>query len=308
MRMLHPPYQLTLHDRSSRAGSAMSEGTPSPDLSHLPNNVHSYLAALRDALLVALGTDEVLQLYLIGSASYALGYTPGQSDLDITVITRTRVDQATLARVPAACSHAVLPCPAEKLELVIYAYEAVHLDHPASPYDIALNYNTGRSLPRDHIRYGSNPDDSPHWFILDIAAAHAHNIPLLLGPAFSDVFTPQLRRQQVLDALLMSVHWHTQNEPTSANAVLNACRGWRWAVTGVFGSKVEGGKFALPLLAGKAARAVEAALAYRMGGIADGIASTDAGKLYGAIASALHDAGGETGSTRIADPKLEHSS
>ena len=34
-----------------------------------------------------------------------------------------------------------------------------------------------------------------------------------------------------------SLAWHQDHEPTSPNAVLNACRAWRYAVTGELGSK-----------------------------------------------------------------------
>jgi hypothetical protein len=170
----------------------------------------------------------------------------------------------------------------------------VHLDHPALPYNISLNYNTGRTLPRDHVRYGNNPDDSPHWFILDIAAAHANNLPLLDGPAFSDIFKPPLTRRQVLEALQTSLQWHIENEATSANAVLNGCRGWRWAFQGVFGSKLEGGKYALSRLSGKAKQAkqaVQTAVEMRTGAGARGhVERRDAEALYALIASELQHA------------------
>ncbi|WVQ92259.1 hypothetical protein IAS59_006068 [Cryptococcus gattii] len=242
-------------------------GDPLHGLLHLPDDVRTYLAALRDALLGALSVQEVLQIYLIGSASYTSGYISGQSDLDVAVVTRSP----------------------DKLELVVYAYEAVHLDHPALPYKISLNYNTGRSLPQDHVRYGNTPDDSPHWFILDIAAAHANNLALLDGPAFSDIFTPRLGRRQVLDALQTSLQWHIEHEPTSANAVLNACRGWRWAGQGVFGSKLEGGKYALSRLNGKTEQVVQTAIDMRTGAGTKG-GSGDVETLYVLIASELQDA------------------
>ena len=270
----------------------MERPPPPCDLSDLPDDVQSYLAALRDALLAALGVEQVLQIYLVGSASYPSGYISGRSDLDVAVVTRTQLDQVALSRIPELCSHGALPCPADKLELVIYAYEAIH-GRTALPYDISLNYNTGRALPRDHIRFGNNPDDSPHWFILDIAAAHAHNVALLARPDFAEVFTPQLEPQQVLDALLMSLRWHMTHEPTSANAVLNACRAWRWSDEGVFGSKTEGGDFALSRLSDPAAQVVRSALAFRMSpgaGAGSGETSKEAaGDLYGIIASALGD-------------------
>lgn len=281
------------HSRDCTKGESQpivaSMGDPLHGLLHLPDDVRTYLAALRDALLGALSVQEVLQIYLVGSASYTSGYISGQSDLDVAVVTRSRLEESTLARVPEFCSHVALPCPADKLELVVYAYEAVHLDHPALPYKISLNYNTGRSLPRDHVRYGNTPDDSPHWFILDIAAAHANNLALLDGPAFSDIFTPRLGRRQVLDALQTSLQWHIEHEPTSANAVLNACRGWRWAGQGVFGSKLEGGKYALSRLSGKAKQVVQTAIDTRTGAGAKG-GSGDVETLYVLIASELQDA------------------
>jgi hypothetical protein len=284
----HPSTDLA-GDQSLPAASAMRNQTQ--DLLHLPDDVRAYLAALQNALLSALGTDQVLQIFLIGSASYQGGYTHGQSDLDVTVVTRSRLDEPAVCRVPRFCSHTVLPCPAQKLELVVYAFEAVHLERTALPYDILLNYNTGRAQPRDHVRYGNNPDDSPHWFILDIAASHANNLPLLLGPAFSEIFTPPPSRQQVLEALQVSLQWHIEHEATSSNAVLNACRGWRWASQGVFGSKLEGAQYAVPRLGGGGLRAVQTAVRLRTGARSEEqIEPRSAEALYALIASELKHA------------------
>jgi Domain of unknown function (DUF4111) len=49
----------------------------------------------------------------------------------------------------------------------------------------------------------------------------------------------------VLDALMESLRWHRTHDLGSPNSVLNACRGWRWAETGVWGSKREGLAWAL---------------------------------------------------------------
>lgn len=268
----------------------------SDSLRHLPQDVQSYLLALKDALVTALGAEQVVQIFVVGSASYPSGYIPGQSDLDVAVVTRSRLDQQSLQSIPETCGHAILPCPADKLELVVYAYDDVHLDSPRLPYNISLNFNTGRTLPHDHVRYGNNPDDSPHWFILDIAAAHVNNVPLLPeGPAFADMFTPALGRQQVLEALQTSLQWHIDNEATSANAVLNACRGLRWAEQGVFGSKLEGGKrFLAREPSGKGDQAKEAvrkAVNLREGAVSQDIIDVDdAEKLYALIGEQLQKA------------------
>lgn len=262
---------------------------------HLPQDVQEYLNALRDNLIVALGYEEVMQVFLVGSASYEGAYIPRQSDLDVAVVTRSKLSQTHLQRVPDLCAHSTLVCPAEKLELVVYAFEDVHLDSPRLPYNISLNFNTGRTLPHDHVRYGNNPDDSPHWFVLDIAAAHANSKPLLPeAPAFAEIFTPQLDRQQVIEALDTSLQWHIDNEATSANAVLNACRGWRWVDEGIFGSKLDGGRYALRQLASSkepAGRAVRAAVAAREGSKSgEDIDAKDAESLYALIAAKLHEA------------------
>lgn len=275
---------------------------PSGDrLAHLPKEVCTYLTKLQDALIIALGSEQVIQIWLIGSASYSFGYIHGVSDLDVTVVTRDRLPKSALERVPALCSHRVLPCPATKLELVIYAYEAVHLDEPKVPYAISLNFNTGRAQSKEVVRYGSDPKDSPHWFVLDIEAAHTSNCPLLEGPAYSRIFTPMLEREQVVQAIQTSIQWHIDNEATSSNAVLNACRGWRKVCQGVFGSKLEGGEYALSRLrdmaeqakeAEQAVQAVQTALLMRRGGseVNAHVELKDAESLYAMIAEEVQTA------------------
>ncbi|WP_293915044.1 aminoglycoside adenylyltransferase domain-containing protein [Deinococcus sp.] len=51
---------------------------------------------------------------------------------------------------------------------------------------------------------------------------------------------PNTERNQSESVLLDSLRWHRQHEQASANSVLNACRSWRWAQTGVWGSKRAG--------------------------------------------------------------------
>lgn len=162
-------------------------------LAYLPEEIRTYLTHLCDTLRQVLGS-ELYQVFSVGSTSYASGYVPGLSDIDVVVVTRSRISEKALERVTNACSHDTLPCPAAKLELVIYAYDAVHLDKPSLPYEILLNHKTGETLVKNHIRYGNDPDDSPHWFILDIAAAHTNNAALLDGPSFAEVFTPRPRK------------------------------------------------------------------------------------------------------------------
>ena len=52
-------------------------------------------------------------------------------------------------------------------------------------------------------------------------------------------------REWAIDALSESLDWWKDNEPTTPDALLNACRGWRWAQTGIWGSKLAGAKWAV---------------------------------------------------------------
>jgi hypothetical protein len=135
-------------------------------------------------------------------------------------------------------THRVLPCPARLLELVCYARDAVD---PASRHPrFELNFNTGRAIV-DHLALDP-AEESSHWFLLDIAFGRELGVALL-GPPPAEIFAP-VPRVWTLEALADSLAWHAAHEPASVNAVLNACRSWRFAATGVFGSKRDGAAWA----------------------------------------------------------------
>ena len=85
--------------------------------------------------------------------------------------------------------------------------------------------------------------EAGHWFLLDLAVGRELGVALL-GPDPKGVIG-EVKRECVIDALRESVNWWERNEGTSTDAVLKACRGWRWARCGVWGSKVEGAKWVL---------------------------------------------------------------
>jgi hypothetical protein len=76
----------------------------------------------------ALGRD-LVGVSLIGSG--ALGdFIRGTSDLDVAVVARTSLAPNTKARLAGMVSHGVLPCPARRLELVVYAAERLASPEP----------------------------------------------------------------------------------------------------------------------------------------------------------------------------------
>jgi hypothetical protein len=204
---------------------------------NLPNNVRAYLDDLVKRLIDHLG-DQLVGVYLFGSASYD-AFEPGLSDLDVQAIVKTPLSTTKKQAIICSINQASLPCPATKLEFVVYAQGSVN---PASRHPrFELNLNTGPSQV-DHVSLDPSQEAS-HWFLLDIAMGRQlgrclHGMPI--DEAFGEI-----PRSWILDGMAESLAWHTANEATSANSVLNACRSWQYMVTGVFSSKVNGGEWAL---------------------------------------------------------------
>ncbi|KAI9932611.1 hypothetical protein ASPWEDRAFT_33496 [Aspergillus wentii DTO 134E9] len=203
----------------------------------LPEEVEAYLAELVKRLTVYL-KDQLVGVYLLGSASYD-AYEPGLSDLDVQAIVKDQLDTAEKQAVIRRLNQAALPCPATKLEFVVYTQSAVY---PASRHPrFELNLNTGLHQP-DHISLDP-ANESSHWFLLDIAMGRELGRNLY-GPDTTDAFGA-IPRRWVLEAIANSLDWHQANEVNSANSVLNACRGWRFIVTGEFSSKLDGARWAI---------------------------------------------------------------
>jgi predicted nucleotidyltransferase len=178
------------------------------------------LAGYLDELVERLSEHADLHaVYLLGSAA-AGGYEQGRSDVDVVAVTeRSLAEDERRALARAAES---LPCPARKLELVVYRLGSDRHE---------INLNTGEKISFD-------PDDDPaFWFVLDRAIAEQHAV-VLHGPAWSEVFEP-VPREDVLAALEEALDWHERQEPIGRSSVLNACRAWMWLETGEWGSKPE---------------------------------------------------------------------
>ncbi|OOF93015.1 hypothetical protein ASPCADRAFT_209656 [Aspergillus carbonarius ITEM 5010] len=204
---------------------------------NLPEEVEAYLEELVKRLTGYL-KDQLIGVYLFGSASYD-AYEPGLSDLDVQAIVKDQLDPIEKQAVIRRLNQAALPCPATKLEFVVYTQSAVY---PASRHPhFELNLNTGVHQP-DHISLDP-ANESSHWFLLDIAMGRELGRNLH-GPDTTDAFGA-IPRRWILEAIADSLDWHQANEVNSANSVLNACRGWRFIVTGEFSSKVDGARWAI---------------------------------------------------------------
>jgi predicted nucleotidyltransferase len=183
-------------------------------VAQIPRELAGYL----DDLVARLGAvTDLHAAYLLGSAASG-DYEHGRSDVDVVAVT-TRSLAAAEKRALAETAES-LPCPARKLELVVY---------PLGSSRHEINLNTGEKASFD-------PDEDPDfWFVLDRAIAEQHAVTLL-GPPWHEVFPP-VPREAVLAALEEALDWQRREEPLGRSSVLNACRAWMWLDTGEWASK-----------------------------------------------------------------------
>ena len=194
--------------------------------------------------------------YLLNSGARR-DYLPGRSDLDVAVIVADALHPVEKHRLAGALRHGAIPCPAPRLELVVYRREVAIAPGGAPAFE--LNLNTGPAIA-DHVTVDP-ADEPPHWFVLDLAAAF-DAARAVTGPDPRTVFG-EMPRRAVLDALTASIEWHRANEPGAPNRVLNACRTWCWLETSRWSSKSMAGAWAID--AGGDEELIRHALARRTG-------------------------------------------
>ena len=222
--------------------------------SGVPAEVDAYLGELRRR---AEATAESVGVYAGGS--YALGgYEHGRSDLDVAVVTPGPVAPAVKERLVDLLRHESLPCPARGLELVVYSLPAAAAVDVAPAFELNLNSGAGMDFRLDRA-----PDPAEgHWFAIDRAILRRHGVALS-GPAPDLVFGP-IPRRSLLAVLADSLRWHAMEGASPEEAVLNACRALRFALTDEWSSKASAGVWALDHVADRGI--VRAALAARSGG------------------------------------------
>jgi Domain of unknown function (DUF4111) len=208
------------------------------------------------ALLGRLLGDDLVAVWLGGSGALG-GVAAGQSDVDLVAVCAAVPGQELRRAVVAGLGELAMTWPVRGLELVLYTRAAVAA--PAGPPAFELNLDVGPRMP---YHLSLDPAAEPaHWFVLDLAILRDHG-RTLAGPPPRDLVGP-IPRRRLLEALRDSLAWHEAHEPALQQAVLNACRGWRFTAEGVWSSKDEAGAWALARTDDPAT--VSAALAVRHG-------------------------------------------
>lgn len=195
---------------------------------------HKQVVSRLQALLEA----ELVGVYAGGSIVLG-GYDPYRSDLDLAAVCGGRPSIERKLEIGEALRHESLPCPARGLEFVLYPLRSVREATAEAGFE--LNLNTGRAM-RFTLETDSS-EASRHWFVIDRAILREHGRTLFGTPAH-ELFAP-IPRETVLRALAESVGWHVESGVArDDDAVLNACRAWRYAAHGVWSSKPDAGRWA----------------------------------------------------------------
>jgi hypothetical protein len=188
------------------------------------------------ALARALGRD-LVGVYFVGSVALG-GYVPGESDIDITAVSRAALTDPQRQSVASAVVGASAACPARGMEFTLYRREVAG-SRPAGA-DFEVNANGGPRMPTAvHMDATVEPG---FWYVLDRAIAHRSGLAIS-GPPAQRIFA-DVPRSTLLQAMYESMAWHRAHEKATLYSVLNACRAWRFAAEDVLGSKLEGAAWA----------------------------------------------------------------
>lgn len=199
----------------------------------MDEDIGTFLGKLVEATQDSLG-ENLAAVYLVGSLAMADALPPS-SDVDVLVaVEEPLANGAQFADMIVAHG---LTCPWAGIEYVVY--RAATLAAPVYPMPYELNVNAGPDLELQ-VSTGGDPS---HWFLLDVAMAQQHAIALVGPPAEDLIAEPAA--DLVATAILDALDWHAASVRASPNAVLNACRSWRWLATGRWVSKSDAGRWAL---------------------------------------------------------------
>ena len=177
--------------------------------------------------------------------------------MDVAAVVRSRPRRESKEAIVDAIRHESLRCPARGLEFVLYRLAIVQGLSTAAGFELNLNTGAGMAFRAEFVANGNEA----HWFPIDRSVLRECGIALF-GPPATDVFAP-LPQRLLVPVVLESVRWHSIGRTRGDDAVLNACRAWRYASEGVWSSKPAAGVWALDHL--EAPHLVAAALEARHG-------------------------------------------
>ncbi len=183
----------------------------------------------------------VTAIYLSGSAAFA-DYDLARSDLDVIFIVQRPLSDSMKMELLHQLSHEMLPCPAEGVDLIVFLETAVTSPSRIPLYEFSLA--SGANWKID-VSYGGDYAGP----VIDLGICRERGQSLLGPPPKEKIGS--IPRNWIEEELHSTVEWHqgqvhdSFHDPWGYNAVLNACRAWKYHERGEFTSKSEGGRWAM---------------------------------------------------------------
>ena len=218
----------------------------------LDPSVTAYLTALT-ARTAELLSGDLVGVYAAGSLALD-AYHHGPSDIDVAIVCRSALDLDAKQAIVGALRHESLPVPARGLELVVYRAELAAAGVTEPGFEVELNTGPRMDFRATWAGADRREQDGTFWYAIDrsILAEHGRS---LVGPPPAEVFR-SVSDADLVDLLIASLRWHlgsadapspdlaATDEPAAwtADAVLNACRGWQRVHTGLWLSKSAAGR------------------------------------------------------------------
>jgi hypothetical protein len=193
-------------------------------------SIETYLSKI-SSIISSILQNNFIGAYSIGSFAMG-GYENGVSDLDVLVVCAATLSEETKLEITNSTSHKNLPCPAQKLELVVYSVD--NLYKPGAQFEI--NFNTGKEIEVDHVCYDYR-NEPPHWFIIDKAVAY-YIAKTIAGAYAKSIFKP-IPDDEVGNAIVECIKWHKNNHKIAGdrNVLGNAARALQWAEERIWTTK-----------------------------------------------------------------------
>jgi hypothetical protein len=183
--------------------------------------------------------DDLVGVYAGGSLALD-GYRPGRSDIDVAVVVRDTLDEATKRALVSALRHESLPCPARGLELVVYRADVAASGRVDPGFEVELNTGARMDFRATFDPDARPPQDGSFWYAVDrsILADHGRSV---VGPPAGGVFASPAD-WDLAGLLAESLRWHLASPAAATDdAVLNACRAVHRVRSGRWLSKAAAG-------------------------------------------------------------------
>lgn len=203
------------------------------------NTILTYVEQLHTLLKKEL-KHHFVGMYIHGSLSLN-DFQNVHSDLDLLVISSIEIVSSIRKRLIASINQYAFPCPVAGIDLTIIHQKTASNPSLDPKIELAI-YTEKKQLHQIHSHFFDTD------LLIDLSICRKFG-KTIWGPPPQEIISP-IPQKWILRSLRKSLEWREQNllhpyhDPQGENAVLNACRAWRYKTDNIFCSKTEAGQWA----------------------------------------------------------------